>query len=126
MICDMTPLYINAYLAFHGDDNLSCCSNKTEMKKDISLQGSLKYHRITGIIITYDDTHCNHLWVDTQIFPIPTANISQHAAKWEWGQEVANTRPGGVACAAEVGGDGVVHLVHVLLLQPGCVGMATR
>lgn len=95
------------------------------MEKEISLQGSLKYRRITDIMVTHDDTHCNHLWADTQVFPISTAHVSQHAARWERGQEAANARPGGVASAAEVGGDGVVHPVHVLLLQVGCVGMAT-
>lgn len=38
---------------------------------------------------------------------------------------MADARPGGVAGAAEVAGDGVVHPVHVLLLQVGRVGMAT-
>lgn len=76
-------------------------------------------------MVIRDDTHCDRLRVDTQVFPISTAHVSQHAARWERGQEVANARPGGVASAAEVGGDGVVHPVHVLLLQKGCVSMAT-
>lgn len=100
-------------------------SNKSVMEKVIPLQGSLKYHRSADITVTHDDTHCNHLWVDTQVFPISTAHVSQHAARWERGQEVANARPRGVASAAEVGGDSVIHPVHILLLQKGCVGMAT-
>ena len=76
------------------------------------------------IIIVCGVTHCNHFWVDTQVFPISTAHISQHAARREQGQEVANTRPGGVASAAEVGGNGIIHPVHILLLQTSCVSVA--
>lgn len=111
-------------VAFHSDSNL-CARNKNGMKKEISLQGSIKWRRITDIIVIYDDTHSSQLWVDTKVFPISTAHVSQHTSRWERGQEVANTRPGGVASAAEVGGDGVVHSVNILLLQTGCVGMAT-
>lgn len=92
------------------------------MKKEISPQGMLKCGRVTLI---QHDTHCNHLWVDAQVFPIPTAYISQHAASWERRQELGDARPGRVASAAEVGGNGVVHLVHIFLLQTGCIGMAT-
>ncbi len=91
------------------------------MEKEISPQGSLRHHRMTHT----GNTHCSHLGVDTEVLPISTAHISQHAAGRERAQEVANARPGGVARAAKVGGDGVVHPVHVLLLQMGCVGMAT-
>lgn len=95
------------------------------MIKQIPLQGSLKYHKITDIITLDDDTHCNHLRVHTQVFAIPTTHISQHAARWERGQEMANARPGGVSSAAEMGGDGVIHPVHILFLQTCCIGMAT-
>lgn len=91
----------------------------------MTLQGLLKYHRIADVITVHDDTHCNQLWVHAEIFPISTAHISQHAAGWERGQEVADTGPGGVASTAEVGGDGVIHPVHILLLQTGCICMAT-
>lgn len=72
----------------------------------------------------FGSTHCNKLRVDAQIFPISTAHISQHAAGGERGQEVANAWPGRVASAAEVGGDGVIHSVDVLLLQVGGIRVA--
>lgn len=69
-------------------------------------------------------THCNQLWVDAQVLPVTTAHIGQQAARRERVQEVANARPGTVARAAEVGGDGVVHSMHILLLQVGGVRVA--
>lgn len=72
------------------------------------------------------DTHSDDIRVDTKVFPISTAHIEQHTCRWERGQEVANTRPRGVTGAAEVGGDGIVHPVHILLLQTGCIRGATR
>lgn len=76
----------------------------------------MEYLRSADIILAFNDTHCNHLWVYSQVFPISTAHISHHAARWERGQEAANTRPRGMTGAAEVGGDSVIHPVHILLL----------
>lgn len=111
--------------AFYSGDNRGRSSKRSWIEKDISPRGSLKNHIITDITVIHEDTHCTQLEVDSQVFPVPTAHVSQHAARWERAQEVTDTRPGGVAGAAEVWSDGIVHPVHILLLQKGCVGMAT-
>lgn len=71
-----------------------------------------------------DRTHRYQLWVDAQVLPVATAHIGQQAAGRKRVQKVANARPGRVAGAAEVGGDGVVHSVDILLLQVGSVRVA--
>lgn len=71
------------------------------------------------------DTHRDQLRVDSQVLPVSTPHVGQHASRWQRRQEVANAWPWSVASAAEVRGDGIIHPVHILLLQTGCVGVAT-
>lgn len=76
------------------------------------------------IHVDHVETYCNQLWVDTQVLPVTAAHISKQAARRERVQKVANVRPGRVASAAEVGGDGVVHSMDILFLQVGGVRVA--